>query len=496
MDTGAEVNVVGELLKPTGVKKLAVRIRGVGGALIEAAETGVVRAWLPDGKEISVEGMVLPNSQELLLGMPFLHETDARLWLKGGWIRLGGSWYQTGTPSVRCAQDDKARELVKQHTEHTNFDEENLKKLREIMMEYVDLWEGDRIGQTSVLEHEINTTTTRPVACGPRRYNEEQKKIMAEEVTMMLEQGVIRPSNSPYSSAVVLVRKKTGEWRFCIDFRPLNRTTIRDNHPLPRIDDLLRSVKTSKYFIALDLRAGYWQIRMRKGDINKTAFRTATGLYEFVVMPFGLVNAPATFQRLMELLLGDLHWIGVLVYLDDILIHGESQERVLELLKEVLARLRKANLRLRLKKCSFGPSQVEYLGFVVGGGELKPIPRKTLALQALLPPTNITELRRILGMFGYYRMFIPNYATVGLPLTRLLQKDAVFKWGEEQKAAIKIWKEELTQHTLKVDLSGDLVIDTDASDQAIGAILSVKRADGTEAPAEFASKTLTEVEQR
>ncbi|EZG43551.1 putative retrotransposon protein, partial [Gregarina niphandrodes] len=312
----------------------------------------------------------------------------------------------------------------------------------------------------------------------------------------MLEKGVIRPSRSPYASGIVLVKKKTGEWRFCIDYRPLNAVTVRDEFPIPRIDDLLRAVRGSRWFVALDLRAGYWQVAMRERDVPKTAFRTPTGLFEFVVMPFGLVNAPATFQRMVEQLFGDMYWSGVLVYLDDILVHAPTLDEVLRLLGEVLRRLQAAGLKLRLSKCTFLPKQIEYLGHVIEEGRIAPQPKKVEAIRQLKAPTDVRGLRQLLGMVGYYRSFVPNYAGVTQPLTRLMRGQVPYVWGEEQQHAFELVKASLVGAALCNDFSGaQLVVETDASDYAVAGILSCD-SHGKMTPIEYMSKTLSEVEVR
>ena len=454
-----------------------------------------------------VQGLIMNDSSSLLLGMPFLAANDAEIWVRGGWIKLHDRWYklkQTSGLFVNKAsivdveddhRQDPVRAKVEEVTNATNFDEASLKKLRDLLVQYSDLWKNDNIGQTSVVKHEINLVEQRVVCQKPRRYTEEQRKVMSDEVNSMLEQGVIRPSMSPFASPVVLVKKKTGDWRFCIDYRLLNKNTVKDAYPMPRIDDLLHSVKTSKYFVSLDLRAGYWQVQMRESDIPKTAFRTTNGLYEFTVMPFGLVTAPATFQRLMGTIFGDLHWEGVLVYLDDILIHSETVEGLLKLLKIVLDRLRASGLTLRLKKCSFGPSEIDYLGYVIGNGVIKPQMRKVEAIRGYPAARNLQELRRLLGLFGYYRCFIPQFSEKAEPITRLLKNNTEFQWGEEQDEALKYLRNSLSGSVLHNLLEEDsIIIETDASDVAIAAILSTLR-EGKEVPVEFASKTLSDIER-
>ncbi|EZG42932.1 putative retrotransposon protein [Gregarina niphandrodes] len=449
-------------------------------------------------------GIILSDAKQVILGIPYLLDHKAKLHLEEGWIQLDGEWFQlcrTNKPlkvfqsSVSCDQHQDAKERLASQLQ--SIDQINVREqLRSILLRFVDVWKDDAIGRTTVIRHAIHVTTNRPIACRCRKYSEEQKKIIETEVKSMIEKNVIRPSESPYASGVVLVKKKTGEWRFCIDYRPLNQVTLKDEFPLPRIDDLLRTIRGSKWFIALDMRAGYWQVAMETKDIPKTAFKTPNGLFEFTVMPFGLINAPATFQRMVERLFGDLCWDGVLVYLDDIFIHAPELNRALQLLEIVLTRLQQAGLRLRLSKCCFLPKQIEYLGHVIQEGILAPQPKKIEALKILGSPVDKTTLRQALGMFGYYRNFIANYAQLTIPLTRLMKRDREFSWGTEEEKAFTQLKDRLGSAILSNEWQeGPLTVETDASDYAVAGVLSFNR-EGIVVPIEFMSKTLTEVEQR
>eukprot|EP01053_Blabericola_migrator_P001913 Blabericola_migrator_1__1912@NODE_1520_length_4355_cov_26_982276_g1000_i0_p3_GENE_NODE_1520_length_4355_cov_26_982276_g1000_i0NODE_1520_length_4355_cov_26_982276_g1000_i0_p3_ORF_typecomplete_len297_score24_65RVT_1/PF00078_27/2_2e06Spuma_A9PTase/PF03539_14/3_4e06HEPN_SAV2148/PF18725_1/0_065_NODE_1520_length_4355_cov_26_982276_g1000_i021153005 len=260
-----------------------------------------------------VEGAVVPG-KSLLLGLPFLFEHQAILNLRRKVLILHGRAHQlcsrprASTPRVQhvhfkdldTGEQQRCEELLSNATADTILSPTALHQLRRIMLKYVDLWKDDAAGQTNVTEHAIELTTARPITCRPRRYSQAEKNVIEREITDMLQKDVIRPSHSPYASSIVLVKKKTGDIRFCLDFRQLNNYTVRDAYPLPRIADLLDAIQGSRYFVALDMRSGYWQIRMRNEDIPKTAFLSHRGLYEFTVMPFGLVNAPATFQRMVD----------------------------------------------------------------------------------------------------------------------------------------------------------------------------------------------------
>ena len=294
------------------------------------------------------------------------------------------------------------------------------------------------LGLTSVTEHKIETQDAVPVKQLPRRLPNALRPVVEEQVSKMLEKEVIQPSNSPWASPIVLVRKKDGTWRFCIDFRKLNEVTIKDAFPLPQIADLVDSLSGHKYFSTLDLASGYWQVPMEESSQEKTAFVTPGGdHFEFLRMPFGLTNAVPTFQRLMSVVLEGLLPLRCLVYLDDVLVIGRSFEQHLENLESVLKAIGDAGLKLKLAKCQFAQSSVDFLGFTISDSGLAPDPKKVEAISRYPTPTDPTELRRFLGMASYYRRFMSGFSDIATPLNRLTQKDVPFVWDKNCETAFK-----------------------------------------------------------
>ena len=236
-------------------------------------------------------------------------------------------------------------------------------KLMSLLYKYTDLWStADMpLQRTTAAEHEIHTGTSRPVAQPPRQTGLQQKREIQKQIKEMINDDIIRESQSPWAAPIVLVRKKDGSVRFCVDYRKLNQVTTRDHYPLPRTEDILDTLNGSQYFTTLDLRSGYWQVPVREEDKKKTAFVFSAGLYEYNVMPFGLTNAPATFQRLMDAVLAGLRWKSCLVYLDDIIIFSPDFATHIQRLDEVFARLRQHNLVLKPVKCEMLRKQVAYL---------------------------------------------------------------------------------------------------------------------------------------
>jgi hypothetical protein len=274
-----------------------------------------------------------------------------------------------------------------------------IEKLHDLILQYSDVFatSNDDLGFTNVVEHRIDTGKARPYRRAPYRTAHQLRPVVEREIDKMTKTGIIRPSCSPWASPIVLVKKKDGTHRFCVDYRGVNKETIRDEYPLKRVDDMLDSMQGARYFATMDLYSGYWQVAMEESSIPKTAFTTHMGLFEFTRMPFGLTNAPATFQRLMEYVLRGLDWRVCLVFIDDIIIPAKTEDELLDRLRQVMDRLRAAGLKVKAKKCCFGMRQVNFVGHIVGNGGILPDPGKIDAIASWPKPSSLDDLRSFLG---------------------------------------------------------------------------------------------------
>lgn len=394
-------------------------------------------------------------------------------------------------------------------TKETLFDlsdsevsEEEKEELVNLLSEFPDAIEQDDldVGFTDKVKHCIHDDDV-PVAQTFRRIPFHQLEEVKQHIQSLLDKDIIQPSSSPYASPIVLVRKRDGSIRMCVDYRKLNAKTRRDAFPLPRIEESLDALKGAVYFSTLDLASGYHQVAMDEKDIHKTAFTTPFGLFEYKRMPFGLCSAPATFQRLMQSGLNDLLFQTLLVYLDDVLIFSSTFQEHLQRLRAVLTRFREMGLKLNIKKCHFCRKKVEYLGHVISAEGIATQDSKISAVKDWPVPKDLKELRSFLGLAAYYRRFVEKFAHIAGPLHALVGKLQQMKpgkkvligaeWTTQCQDAFDRLKSALTSAPILgyADYTKPFIVETDASASGLGAILSQDQ-DGHRRVIAYASRTL------
>ena len=400
--------------------------------------------------------------------------------------------------------DDSNNDFLSQFDiSDTDIDNHQMSVLQNLLLKYSDCFRP-MPGRTPLVEHHIDTVDTKPIKLRPYRVSPQHRSIISSDIAKMLAADIVEPSNSPYVAPITLQPKKDGSLRFCVDFREVNAVTVRDVYLIPRIDDTLDQLRFSKYFTSLDLQSGFWQIALDPRTRHKTAFISHEGLFQFKVMPFGLTNAPATFQRLMDLVLGRLKWSCCLVYLDDIIIYSRNFAEHMNHLELVLQKIKASGLTLQLNKCNFCKIKLKYLGHIVSQNGIMPDPTKIEVVRDYPIPTDLRSVRTFLGLTGYYRRFIYNYATIAEPLIemtrnstrKVFSRTAACQQSFEHLCNLLICSPILAYP----DFEKPFLLQLDASLVGVSAILAQKQTDSDNVVREhaiaYASRTLNATERK
>uniref|UniRef100_A0A5S6QPX8 RNA-directed DNA polymerase n=1 Tax=Trichuris muris TaxID=70415 RepID=A0A5S6QPX8_TRIMR len=480
IDTGAAVSLMDYKLFATGSE---MKIAGT-----STVDVSIGGAPARKHTVLVAHGLTCP----CLIGADFLRRHKCVIDFTTGILQIGNYDVELKSESendhtialVGSAQTEPGKydEVIDAMCSKSTAPQDVLELLRKTLLKYCDVisMADDDLGCTSVVRHEIRTGDAKPIKIGPRRTPYRHRSTMETLVDRMLRQGVIERASGPWSFPVVLASKKDGSSRFCVDYRKLNDVTEKNAQPLPRIDDALDALAGSRWFSTLDLASGYWQVEVEARDRPKTAFTTPSGLYQFRVMPFGLCNAPATFQRLMEKVLEGLQWRTCLVYLDDIIVFARTPTEQMQRLDEVLNRLQKAGLKLKPSKCKLMTTEVVFLGHTISDNGIATDASKCAAVERWQSPRCLNELRQFLA-----------------PLHRLLRKDTKWVWNQDCEQAFQQLKHNLlSAPVLRLpDFTKTFILDVDASGDGLGAVLSQCFADG-EHPIAYASRTLSKPERR
>ena len=376
-----------------------------------------------------------------------------------------------------------------------HLDETKRNSLINIIKEFPEIFK-DTPGRTSVLKHDVDVGEAYPIKQRPYRLNPFKNEVVKKEVEYMLKNDLIEASSSPWSSPVVLVKKDENKFRLCFDYRKVNSVTKTDSYPLPRVDDSIDKIGSAKFISKFDLLKGYWQVGLTSRAKAISAFVTSDALYECKVMPFGMKNAAATFQRLMNKITNSLE--GCVVYIDDLIIFSDDWPTHLERIKELFKVLREAGLVVNLQKCDFSKAKIIYLGHEIGFGNISPKNANVQSVLEFPTPRNRREVRRFLGMVGYYRRFIKNFSDVSEPLTNLLRKGVRFAWNDMCTDSFEKLKSVLINFPVlkSPDFSSPFQLAVDASDTGVGAILTQLDEEGKSLPVAYFSKKLSPAQKK
>lgn len=501
IDTGSDVSIVNAKLAGDfdvyGAKKNLNLVYPTGESIPVRSEI-VVKVEL--GRfSLDLPMYVAEMRDDCLLGVDFLSHTN----LESAFQTALGIFQPVGK-KVTCARitnitDQVPKELQSFFHQHSKeLDVYQQKDFAHFVNEFEDIFcEIVIAGNCEVIEHKIELTNNQSIKQIPRRIPLSVRSEPDGLIKEMRMKGVIEESHSPWVSPVVLSRKKDGISRFCIDFRKLNDVTVKDSYPLPRIDDLLDQLSGNVWFSTIDLKSGYWQVKLRDEDKEKTAFSIGSGLWQFRVMLFGLSNAPATFERLMENVLSGLLSKICLVYLDDIIIFSPTfPHGMVENLREVFSRFRTANLKVNPAKCNFFSKSVTYLGHVISAEGITTDPEKISAVIDWPIPQTKKQVRGFLGFCSYYRRFVKGFSSIAKPLYALTDKQFKFSWNEQCQRSFQELKRVMTSSPVfSFPLEkGEFVLDTDASGFGIGAVLSQVQ-QGQEKVIAYFSRTLSKTER-
>ncbi len=421
---------------------------------------------------------------DAILGADFFHQYGATINFRKNCLKINN----TKIPLIPFEQPWNSVDLVSLHQGY-----------EQLLQEFPEVFGSEqRLGKAMGIKMRIETVGS-PVKQQAYRLPLVKRESVAKEIERLLAEGIIRPSVSAWSSPIVLVPKKTGGYRLCIDYRKVNSVTVKDGYPLPNIRTIFDSLQGASYFSLLDLYQGYHHILLDKDSIEKTAFSCEFGHYEYVRMPFGLCNAPAVFQRLMNRVLHGLIGKGVFVYLDDICVYAKSRQEHDDILRQVLQRLKDHGLCTKASKCTFGTRTLKLLGHIVDEDGIHTDPEKCEAISKMPPPRTQSEVRRFLGSAGYYRDLIPGYARLVEPLVALTRKDNPYVWSKRCQEAFQAVKDELmSDHCVGFpDVNRPYNLYTDACDYAMGAVLTQEDPEtGKEKAIYYISHLFSETQRR
>jgi hypothetical protein len=461
------------------------------------------------------------NQYDAILGMPWLEKTNPKIDFRNKSVKINND-NTTNNINNNSKSDNESNELVNSNDSlffvyvsalddgsidincnNISFSDgvtEIDKEVLQLLNKYSDVFPKDLptgLPPSRIIDHRIDIIPgSSPPSMATYRMSPSELDELKKQIQDLVSHGFIRPSKSPYGAPVLFVKKKDGSIRMCIDYRALNKITIKNKYPLPRVDELFDRLRGAQYFSKIDLRSGYHQVRIADEDVPKTAFRTRYGHFEFLVLPFGLTNAPATFMHMMQLIFKDQLDDFVIVFLDDILIFSKNKQDHIKHVNKVLSLLRENKLYAKQSKCEFFKTEISFLGHVINQNGISMEKSKVKAVLDWPVPKTVNDIRAFLGLAGYYRKFVKNFSMISAPLSELLKKDIKFTWGEKQEKSFQTLKISVSTAPVLILPNPDLeyVVDTDSSGFALGAALLQNHGFGLQ-PIAFMSKKMLDAER-
>lgn len=473
-------------------------LRSFNGLILSTTNSAKINITV-EGVNATVIVLILDDdrlSHELIIGTDFINQEHVIMLKTKGTVRLRTLEPLKADEFNYCNVCDVEQDSITIETLKIGDQVKDTQKLQIVTLlnEYRDCvsFSLRDLGKTNGTQMSLKLKCDEPVVYNPYRMSVAEKDTLRGIVKELLENEIIRESTSPYASPVLLVKKKTGDYRMVVDYRRLNAKLVKEKYPLPLIDDQIDRLGGNKYFITLDMASGFYQIPMAKDSVDKTAFITPEGHFEFLRMPFGLANSPAVFQRLVNNVLGDLRNEIAYPYIDDIIIPARTVEEGLGRLEKVLEVFRKNNLTLKLSKCEFFKTNIDYLGREISKEGVRPGTKKVDALVRMASPQNVKQVRQFLGLAGYFRKFVPNYAKIVEPLTRLTRKNIKWEWLPEQEEVVKKIKTALASRPILAIFDPNLPTElhTDASASGVAGLL-LQRSNGDKKAIGYFSKQTT-----
>lgn len=496
IDSGAKMNIlradVWRKIMPKEhlyVEEYEGTLKGFGGTIVKP-EGKVALRTLIDGTTYLLEYVIVPTKaveEEMLIGDP-LREVARVILLPDRAV-------------VEPLPGDDYIMFIKEESSETNCALEGVhEKYKERIRQLIEKYEPQVPPEEVPIEMEIILKDETPISRYPRRLSPKENEEVSQQVDEWLRDGVIESSNSEFASSVVVARKKDGSPRICIDYQPLNKVTVKERTPMPIVEDTLDQLEEGIVYCTIDLKNGFQHVKIKPSSRKYTAFVTKNGQFQFIRVPFGLSNAPAVFTRFIRYVFAQLIKEGVIIFfMDDGVIKAKDWEELFKLLERVLQQAARYGLQVNWKKCQLMRRKIEFLGHIVEAGKISPSPAKTATLMEYREPRTTKQIQRFLGLAGYFRKFIANYARIARPLSELLKKDTKFRFGEEQRRAFTTLRTALTEAPVLqlYKQQRETELHTDASKNGYGAILLQRNPESNQLhPVYYMSRKTTPAEEK